>query len=252
MGKHEANIVSLNNRLLSKSERIAVRDILKKNNSTAAKIIEFQKTIKINAREIAGAFNISVVEQAMPNRRLAAFLNPINGDPGWEIVINEEMSSELKNWAIIHELCHWLIDMDCKPGRFNDNRIQPLFLGKFCDTYSNCSIEVDGRHIDMHGRTLVDVTIIYNDFVHDIESRRQSERMVNWTSGFIFLPKRTAISLTEKGLSVDEIADATGAPRGVISMQLRLLGLQSRKPAPMVKPYGNELRLPALQTFGGF
>lgn len=209
-----------NTNLATEGERREVIDILTRKPLVKSQIKDFHNDLPLDARMLAKGFGIEVVEARL-SKRLAGFLNHAKTDSGWEIVINSEIPEEHKRWAIIHELCHWILDMDCSPPEFLEERIPPLLIGNAQDTYNHYRVVVEHRSIDRFGNLIVSAFLDYDPFI-DQNGVQRSERMVNWLAGYILIPTCRLSQELEEGRTAQLIAEIFGVPRAVAAMQMYL------------------------------
>lgn len=200
-------------------EKREIVDKLNANPQVKDTISRYQDALQFSARRLAEEFSIPVVEAQLPGN-LAGFLNPINGQKNWEIVINNRISEQQKRWAIIHELCHWVLDMDCGKIETLKKRLLPLFLGSSGDTYSQFEVVVKDRWVRF-GKTHYRVKVEYDPFIQLEEaSVRRSERMANWLAGYILMPEKTLRQLTKSYPTAKELAEKYNVPVSVAGTQM--------------------------------
>lgn len=240
--RKSADILEFKSRVATPDERQEVMDIVKSETAVASIIKAAQMDPGYSVRDLANSFGLPVVETAMDDRRLAAFLdeNP-DSESGFQIVVDVHMREESKRWAIIHELCHWIIDMRCGKNFFDRERIPPLlkcYGKKRFDTYNNYFVQVTDRYIGVDGKPVVSGRLIYEVFV-DERLIRKSERMVNYLSGYVLLPESTLLCFMSECASIEEIARKCRLTTGVVHKQMRFI--EERYPIQF-KIYQNRLR----------
>lgn len=202
-------------------ERREVVSILYNKPLIRSTILSFQEKFQFSARELASVLGLEVVESSFQDHRLAAFLHPLPNCEGWEIVVNEKISEANKRWAIIHELCHWIVDMNCEPPSFDQRRIPPLMIGSWVQTYSNFEVIINDRSVDLDGNVNIDAYLRYDPLV-DEDLVRASERKANWLAGFILVPFNTLDQYKYVGDKVTYFSENLRVPRGVAAVQMAL------------------------------
>lgn len=200
------------------SERHDVLQTLKRFPEKRKEIKRNHAKMPFDAESVAKKFGLPTVKRNLP-MGIAAFLNPARCDAGWEIIVNFHHSEELQFWAILHELAHYIGDLECEPPDYLD-RVEPIpFLIAGSSNGEDILHRVNSPE-SLHSRPdglSAEVTYTRDDLMLDDErlQRASRERKARYLSGYLAIPSW----LFETRMNDAEIAVTCRVPLGVAKKQ---------------------------------
>ena len=190
----------------------------------------FQARKNADIRALCEQLGVPVNEQPFRQRNIAGFLAKAPTPSGYEIVINANLANErTKNWAIAHELSHWILEVkypttnECAVLSFDRFKARPLMYPFNEDTYNTFEIEIRAITLAETGKRIYDFRLVHTFDANDLRGMAD-ERKANFLAGHMLMPARPLIqTLKRRRLSDDEVLSRYPVPLGYARTQLHML-----------------------------
>lgn len=191
------------------------------------KIETFQTSKYVSVRALCASLGVPATEQFFRQKNVAGFLaeNP-NTESGYEIVINEGLPEVSKRWAMLHELCHWILEIKY-PEQDGSNLIQlskfkprPLFFPFTEESYNEFEVQITSIERGPAGSRHYNFRLAYDFLANNLLGMKE-ERQANYLAGSIIMPKKHLLPDIERGyVPLSDVVNDYGVPKGYALKQL--------------------------------